>query len=165
MSTNSGPAGHRGPYRGAAALAIDGHEPWSLERLIDTDGGRWSRSDEATIYLASDPGVALAEFGRHVPGNGARVDGALWTVDVALEDIVDLRDTSDVDLLDQGRCRAIAAAWRRAGVPGLIVPSVAFLDHPDRFNLVVFPDLLGSRLSDVIRSPQRLAAIVQESRE
>ena len=163
MSTSSRTARRRVPYRGAAALAIDGHEPWSLERLIDTDGGRWSRSDERTIYLASDPGVALAEFGRHVPRKGATVDGSLWTVEVALDDVIDLRDTRDDSLLDQRRCRAIAADWREAGVPGLIVPSVAFLDHPDRFNLLVFPDLLGARLSDVIRSPQRLAAIVHET--
>ena len=64
-------------YRGPGAIAIDGTEPWNIDRLISTTGGRWSRPGQPTIYLAADPGVALAEFGRHMPTNGDEAIGSL----------------------------------------------------------------------------------------
>jgi hypothetical protein len=145
-------------YRGPAAVAIDGTEPWSVDRLISTDGGRWSHPRQPTIYVAADPGVALAEFGRHLPSGQTPV-GSLWTLRLALDDVADLRDTPNHVALDQDRCRALADELRGEGVPGLIVPSVAFLDKRQRCNIVMFAEVLGAAVADAIRDPRLLARI------
>ncbi len=150
-------------YRGPGAIAIDGSEPWNVDRLVSTEGGRWSHPDQPTIYLAADPGVALAEFGRHMPTNGDGAVGSLWTLRLALDDVADLRDIPTGVALDQERCRGLADELRSEGVPGLIVPSAAFLDKRHRFNLVLFADVLGAGFADVIRAPRLLAAISPSS--
>ncbi len=149
----------RVPYRGPGAIAIDGSEPWNVDRLVSTDGGRWSHPEQPTIYLAADPGVAMAEFGRHLQTNGHGPVGSLWTLRLALDDVADLRDAPNGLVLDQERCRALAGELRGEGVPGLIVPSVAFLDKRHRCNLVLFAEVIGERLPEVILSPRLLAAV------
>jgi RES domain-containing protein len=146
-------------YRGAAAVAIDGTEPWNADRLIDTEGGRWSRPGQPTIYLAGDPGVALAEFARHCSADGGAPEGSLWTIRVALDDVSDLRQADDATVLDRDRCRALADELRGAGVEGILVPSVAFLDRRDRFNVVLFAEIVGARLTEVTRAPALLARL------
>lgn len=148
---------HAHAFRGTAAVAVDGREAWSLQRLIDTDGGRWSRPDEPTIYLAGDPGVALVEFGRHHPGDAETV-GSIWELLVEV-DAVDLRDLPDDAVLDQERCRAIASRWRRKGAAALVVPSAGCLDQRDRFNIVVFAEVIGERVDEVISRPRLLATV------
>jgi hypothetical protein len=145
-------------YRGPGAIAIDGAEPWSVDRLVSTDGGRWSRPGQPTIYLAADPGVALAEFGRHMPTNGDGAVGSLWMLRVALDEVAELRDTPNGVVLDQDRCRGLADDLRREGVPALMVPSVAFLDNRQRFNVVIFAEALGGGVAEVIRAPRLLTA-------
>lgn len=119
--------------------------------LVTRDGNRWSAEGEPTIYLASDRGVAMAEFGRHwTEGHTA---ASLWSVRVSLMAALDLRDSTDRRrlglpeepswLLDRNRCRTIASETRaREQHDGLIVPSVAFLDDPSRWNVVVFVERL-----------------------
>src|SRR5688500_741883 len=112
--------------------------PLTAAKLVTTDGNRWSRPGEPAIYLGSDPGVALAEFARHLEVDASQPTGVLWMVDVRLDRVRDLRSPkSGAELratdsppwpLDRERCRSVAAALRREGVQGLIVPSVAFLD-------------------------------------
>jgi RES domain-containing protein len=122
---------------------------------------RWSDAGAPTIYLASDAGVALAEWGRHVPLDERRQPSALWRVPVRLDRAVDLRRIEPAQLvrwcgagdpappslgdgpwyLDADRTRDLAAVLRYVGrADGLIVPSVAFLDDHARGNLVVFVD-------------------------
>ena len=135
--------------------------------LVTTDGNRWSRPGEPTIYLGSDEAVALAEFARHLEPD-LPVVADLWTVDVHLDRIVDLRNVdghADAALaedpswlLDRQRCRSLAATFRVRGAHGLIVPSVAFLDQPDRWNLVVFADRLES-LERSIAEPRPLGSL------
>src|SRR4051812_8639738 len=60
--------------------------------LITKAGNRWSGPGEATIYLAGDPGVALAEFGRHWPDKLKTT--CIWSVELRLRAAVDLRRTS-----------------------------------------------------------------------
>jgi RES domain-containing protein len=127
------------------------------EAAVTTDGNRWSAPGEPTIYLASDLGVALAEFARHAPTHQP-VDGRVWAVELELTSTVDLRRV-DVRarlgvgddpawFLDRDRCRSLAHKLRTDGaIDGLIVPSVAMLDQDARFNVVVFVDRLPVGLS------------------
>jgi len=106
-----------------------------------------------------------------------REDSDVWRWPVRLGRAVDLRDHAGpvgraltsvprfphLDgpgwCLDQETSRDVAA-WLRyeAGVDGLIVPSVAFLDDPSRGNIVVFtsgPDGATERLG----TPRLVAAV------
>ena len=141
---------------------------------------RWSDAGAPTIYLASDAGVALAEWGRHVPLDERREPSALWRVPVALPRVVDLRVLAGEELqalgaaaglstigdadgadwcLDADRARDLGA-WLRyaARLHGLIVPSVAFLDDRSRGNIVIFID--DDRPAErVLGEPQMIAAV------
>ena len=142
--------------------------PLTVAELVTTDGNRWSRPGEPTIYLGSDPAVALAEFARHLDVDASAPRGVLWMVDVRVDRVVDLRtpeslaelgaSTGPAWPLDQERCRSMAADLRQQGIQGLIVPSVAFLDQPERWNLVVFVDAIEN-VAATITSPRPLAAI------
>jgi RES domain-containing protein len=147
-------------YRGPGAIAIEGDEPWAVDRLITTDGGRWSRPGQPTIYLAADPGVALAEFGRHLPTAPGAPVGSLWRVRISLDGAADLRDAPNAIVLDEERCRTLADELRGYGIPGLVVPSVAFLDNRHRCNVVLFADVVADRMTDVIMSPHRIATVM-----
>ena len=139
---------------------------FDVHRLVTTDGNRWSGPGEPTLYFAGDPGVALAEVGRHWdPGSGRQ---ALWEAQLTLSAAVDLRreevrSAAGVPqdprwFLDRGRCRDLAIRFRKAGCDGLIVPSVAFLDDLDRWNAVVFVDR-AEPLDVVVRGARRVAEL------
>lgn len=146
-------------YRAEVAIALDGSDRWSLDRLVSRDAGRWNRPGQPTTYFATDPGVALAELGRHAPDDGPPPKAFLWTLRLSLEGLSDLRGAPNEVVLDPEQCRAFADDARSLGLPGLVVPSVAFLDKRDRFNVVIFADVLGARSSDVIEAPRLLGAI------
>ena len=146
-------------YRATAAIALDGAPAWEIDRLITNENGRWNRAGQATIYFATDPGVALAELGRHASKEGPPPMASVWTVRLSLEEVADLRGLPDDVVLDQERTHALADELRNLGLPGLLVPSVAFLDDRDRFNVVIFAEIPGARLSEVIEAPRLLAAI------
>jgi RES domain-containing protein len=128
--------------------------------LATTDPNRWSRPGEPTIYLAGDPGVALAELGRHWEEQEGNI--ALWSADLSLAAAADLRHarfratlglpSNPTWLLDAERCRMVAARLRSEGRhDGLIVPSVAFMDAGSRWNAVVFVECHPADLADVVR--------------
>ncbi len=125
---------------------------------------RWNEAGEPTVYLAGDLGVALAEYARHLREDVGFVgtppvhERAVYEVDVRLAAILDLRDAhvrSAIGLhggprrfLDREVARATARFLRRTtSAEGLLVPSVAFLDEPPRWNLVVFLDKLPADVS------------------
>ena len=146
-------------FAGPASLAGPASARLTADAMRTSEGNRWSAPGEPTIYLAGDLGVALAELGRHVPSDPE--EGRVWSVQVDLDAVVDLRAHRDVDgLLDRGRCRALAARHRIAGTcEALLVPTVAMLDRPDRWNLVVFGDRLRRPLAVAVR-PLEVVAIL-----
>ncbi len=118
---------------------------------------RWSASGVRAFYFASDIAVIVAEYARHietdVPGGHAdRLERSVFRVPVMLERVLDLRDPSVVAAMGASPINAwildlavtqAAAGHLLAQVPnlqGLVVPSVAFLDRHDRFNVVVYRD-------------------------
>jgi RES domain-containing protein len=117
---------------------------------------RWNRAGTPAYYFASDVAVIVAEFARHIAvdlteGARERQVRHLFAVDIRLARVLDLRDPATVDaagaapigtwITDTAITQATASYVRaQSGVQALLVPSVAFLDQPDRFNVVVYRD-------------------------
>ncbi|HET9456218.1 MAG TPA: RES family NAD+ phosphorylase [Candidatus Limnocylindrales bacterium] len=163
MTSEPERVGHRGP----AFRCVPENGPVELDALVSADGenDRWNRPGQPTLYLALDPGVALAEAGRHQPPSDENGPACqrLLRLDVVAADLVDLRDPASLAALGidgapcaflvRERARGLASRLRSrsASVAGLIVPSAAFLDDPSRGNLVLFMERAGE-VSDVVRS-------------
>jgi RES domain-containing protein len=144
------------PWAGTAYRHIPAGSRWDVRdlRFAGRRGdGRWHGQGQPTLYLASDQRVAIAEFARHLTvDRDGRVRAARRTVfsmHVALERTIDLREPAALGLLARDDapacwlepriCRAVASFLRDAlGVEGLVVPSVAYLDEPARYNVVCF---------------------------
>jgi hypothetical protein len=134
---------------------------------------RWSRSGDAVIYLASDAGVALGELARHLePGTREvrRRIVALQPRPGALRGLVDLRDPAIDRVLgipvgttwcfDRDLARDLAALLRAdPRHRGLLVPSLAFPDQPERCNIVLFTDRLDGPFEDQLRTWGEVARI------
>jgi RES domain-containing protein len=138
--------------------------------LTSTDANRWSEDGEPTIYLAGDPGVAVAELGRHWGEQDGEM--AIWSLTLGLDGAADLRDPvvrSSLRvpddprwILDKKRCHELASRLRSSGPQdGLVVPSVAFLDDTSRWNAVVFVDRLRTTLVDAISSARPVVRLVR----
>jgi RES domain-containing protein len=167
------PEPHTSPYAGlttplTARLYAFGPDDERLdpERLVTAaEPGRWNDAGAPAIYLPADPGVLLAEWGRAF-GVERPFDVALWSVVASLARALDLRRPvvrAALDLpepaawiLDPDQTRDLAADARyRGGVDGLVVPSAAFLDDPDRWSLVAFLGA-GQTATDVVADPERV---------
>jgi RES domain-containing protein len=161
------------PFAGTAYFATV--EPvLDVEDTVTTQGNRWSQAGEPTVYLAGDPSVALAELARHSAPDEAP-DGVIWSVAVRLDAPVDLRDPAirrayaddgAAKWLDHDWCRSLAGELRATGAhDGLIVPSAAMLDRPERLNVVVFVERLRRPLEDALTIQGTLAAIRPKRQE
>lgn len=160
---------------GPAWRCVPDRGPFRPDLLVSRDGGddRWNRPGEPTLYLALDPGVALAESGRHLAAGPSAADGrASSTPGQAIEchrlvrlrtvarDLLDLRDPavmSEVGVagpaafLDRAAARQVAGRLRAGGAcRGLVVPSVAFLDDLSRGNLVLFMEHIPGGVDEVV---------------
>jgi len=152
-----------------AAVMVDGVTPWDPGCVISHEANRWSRDREPTAYLASDPGVALAEAGRHLElGDRVRV-ASIWQVRLTVDRAVDVREpdvaralgvpTHPIWILDRARCRSVANTVRALGVAAMQVPSAAFLDAPARFDVVLFPEVVPGPMSEALLEPCLLAVL------
>jgi len=120
---------------------------------------RWNYPGEPTLYLAGGSGVALAEFARHLELNRPAgiapltVKRSLYRLEVSLERVLDLRQDECIQalslseapncFLDKNVTRATANFIRvTTDAQAILVPSVALLDHPDRWVLVLFLEKL-----------------------
>lgn len=158
------------PWRGPAFRHIPHGSPYDVldfRFAASASDNRWNRAGEATLYLAGDTGVALAEFARHVNVERSAaiaretIRRNLYRVEVALESALDLRDGACIAALslhDAPRCfldkttaRAAATFIRvTTNAQAILVPSMALIDHPDRWILVVFLEKLGSNPSQFL---------------
>ena len=128
---------------------------------------RWNEPGDPTFYVAGDRAVALAEFARHLredfsPALGpVLAERALYRLQLQLDRVLDLRAAEVREALglrgDLGRfldiayARATANFVRRTGpAEGMLVPSMAFLDDPARWNLVLFLEKLPRDLATFI---------------
>lgn len=145
-----------GPWSGTAYRHIPADAAYDVRDLRFSgrrSSGRWHWQGQPTLYLASDAAVAVAEFARHLGvdrgGSAVPARRAVYELGVKLERTVDLRDPTVLRLigrddapecwLDPRIARAVATFFRDSlDVQGLLVPSVAHLDAPERFNVVCF---------------------------
>ena len=165
----------RAAFRGVAYCHVPADEPVRLDRLASSDGDsdRWNREGEPTVYLATDVGLALAELARHLDLNAGDepVRRQLLGLELEVDGLLDLRDPAvraevrapeAVEAFrDREDARSVADRARGdAACRGLIVPSMAFLDEPDRGNLVLFVERHAEGIEAVIRG-QRHAGTVE----
>jgi len=130
---------------------------------------RWNDQGAPTLYLASDIGVVIAEFGRHfdqnrVPDLGRGVAArTVYRLDVTINRTLDLRDprlwqalslqNAPHCFLDKSIARATANFLRATTTAqALLVPSVAFLDQLDHWVLALFLEKLPPNPSGFVRS-------------
>jgi RES domain-containing protein len=163
------------PWRGTACHHIPDDSPFGI---LDTRfagrslTNRWNRAGEPTLYLAMDHAVLVAEFARHLQSDGgltaARVAQIrrIYDLSLQIERTLDLRDARVCDtlalrdtpscFLDRELARSTASFLRRAaGIQGIFVPSVAFLDDPTRWVLVIFLETIDDGLDRIVHSVER----------
>jgi len=124
---------------------------------------RWNEPGTPTFYFASDIGVVISEFGRHIQaelpgGQQERQARDVWTIPVSLARLIDFRDPSasasigllkiDTWIGDVDRTQATTRYVRQhSDVQGLLVPSMGFLDVPTRWNVVVYLDRIDPQVA------------------
>jgi RES domain-containing protein len=161
---------HIRPWGGVGIRHIPADSPFGVldTRFAGRVGdNRWNRAGDPTFYVASDKGVALAEFARHFRERQDAVLGplaterAVYELNIRVQALLDIRRPPVREalglhggarrFLDAEVARATAAFIRRTThVQALLVPSVAFLDDAERWNLVLFLQKLPADLSDFI---------------
>lgn len=138
-------------------------------------GNRWNEQGDPTLYLAGDPGVLVAEWGRQLHGSlssdliGQTVEREVYRLYLRLDRVLDLRDRETSESLgimdglhqftDRIVARATAARIRASGVQAMLVPSIAFLDDPSRWNLVVFLEALPDNTQAWIPRVERIGPL------
>jgi RES domain-containing protein len=161
------------------------HRPASSTRSVLDDeylgqapDHRWSRFGTRAYYLAADIGVIVAEYGRHIAielfeGRSERLARAVFRVPIRLERILDLTDPGSIEamgakpinewILSLPATQAAASYLLEqvADLQGLLVPSVAFLDRPDRANLVIYRDRID--LAAAFGEPVHIRDLVLEA--
>jgi RES domain-containing protein len=145
------------PWSGTAYVHVeqrDNGDELDVEGLSRQPNGRWNRPEDSTLYLAGDPGVALSELARHLPADERGATRDLLRIELRVERLVDVRsplvcerlgvDGAPFCLLDRAHAEGIATRLRATGdVQAILVPPMAFLEQPDRWNLVGFVDRMG----------------------
>lgn len=150
------------PWTGSACRHIPDGSPYGvLDTRFATRArdNRWNRQGEPTLYLARDHGVLIAEFARHLQYlrteeiGRAMLARRIFDVNLALERTLDLRDQqvcatlpltgAPQCFLDRDVARASADFLRRTtAVEALLLPSMAFLDQPERWIMAIFLEKL-----------------------
>jgi RES domain-containing protein len=151
-----------GTWSGEACRHIPDASPYDVLDLRfagRAPDNRWNAAGEPTFYLASDVGVAIAEFARHFEhertgaiGRGA-VSRRVYTMRVEVGSLLDLReprtwrelslDNAPYCFLEKGLARAVAQFIRRVTpAEAILVPSMAFLEDADRWVIALFLEKL-----------------------
>jgi RES domain-containing protein len=158
------------PWGGVGVRLIPANSPFGVldTRFAGRVGdNRWNRAGDPTFYVASDESVALAEFARHFREqedaalSPLAIERALYRLDVQVQALLDLRQPvvraalglhgGARRFLDIEVARATASFIRRTtSAEALLVPSIAFLDDPARWNLVLFLEKLPPDLTQFI---------------
>lgn len=173
-------ADHIGPWSGTAYRHIPadaGYDVRDLRFAGRRSSGRWHWQGQPTLYLASDAAVAIAEFARHLAldRGGAVVPArrAVYEIGARFDRSVDVRDPRVLRLigrddapgcwLDPRIARAVATFFRDSlDVQALLVPSVAHLDDPSRFNVVAFLENLPDSVRSFLPRARRRSTVTVE---
>ncbi len=171
------------PWSGTAFRHIPADAPYDVRDLRFAgrrSAGRWHWQGQPTLYLASDAGVAIGEFARHLAldrgGGAVPARRAVYEMRLDVERALDLRDRSVLAMigrddaptcwLDERIARATATFFRDTlAVQAIVVPSVAYLDAPDRFNVVAFLENLPDRVRTFLPRARRRSTVTVEPAE
>jgi len=151
------------PFGGRVYCHAPSSVPFEVRRLARPDDGRdrWGAPGERTIYLAGDPAVALAEYARNREPGAPAEETRIVRLRLRAVSVLDLRRSSVAvaagvppaarHVGDREVARRVSRQVR-TGVQceGLLVPSMAFLDRTDRFNVVLFVERLGVELESIL---------------
>jgi RES domain-containing protein len=130
---------------------------------------RWNVAGEATLYLAKEKDVALAEYARHFQVDRSPVLAAktyrriVYHFEVELECVLDLTKTEvwqELSLQNAPDCfkeKSIARATANfirtiTTAQAIIVPSIAFLDTLEKWCLVLFLEKLPANPHEFLPS-------------
>lgn len=168
------------PWAGTAYRHIPadaGHGIRDLRFAGRRSDGRWHWRGQPTLYLASDAGVAIGEFSRHlaIDRGGGLVPArrTIYELGVRIERAIDLREPAVLRLigrddapgcwLDPRIARAVATFFRDAlVVQAVLVPSVVHLDDATRFNVVGFLENLPADPRSFLPRARRRATVTVE---
>jgi hypothetical protein len=160
------------PFSGRVSCHAPASRSFSIDAIARDDDGRdrWGAPGRRTAFLTSDRGVALAEFARHHEPSASA--DARRIVDMRLQavPVLDLRVENVLLTLgcapamrrgfDRATARRLSAELRDLGIcQGLIVPSMAFPDRPDRFNVILFCERLGVELGALLFDVEEVGAV------
>jgi RES domain-containing protein len=158
-------------HGGKVFCHVPASEPFELEALARPDDGedRWGVPGLRTAYLASDPAIAVAEYARHHDPAGPPEERRIFRLNLRELPMLDVRQPRAVAALglgtvsefaDRALARRVARLVREAGIcQGLVTPSVAFLDQPERSNVVIFCDGEASAIGSVLADPQPMGRL------
>jgi RES domain-containing protein len=168
------------PWAGTAYRHIPadaGYDIRDLRFAGRRSDGRWHWRGQPTLYLASDAGIAIGEFSRHLAidrgGAVTRARRTIYELGVRVDRAIDLRDPAVLQLigrddtpgcwLDPRIARAVATFFRDAlTVQAVLVPSVVHLDDPERFNVVCFLENLPANPRSFLPRARRRATVTVE---
>ncbi len=147
------------PWSGQVYRHIPDGSPYAVTDFrfagVETDN-RWNQKGERTLYLASDPGLAVGELARHLTRDYSPdavtlpVRRRIFRLTIRLDAVLDFTTPEAWSalgglpepprcFLDKAIARAVAHYIRTATTANAMrVPSVAFLDDLTRWSLVVF---------------------------
>lgn len=136
------------------------------ERVLDfqlegrLQDNRWNVHGERTLYLGGDPVLAIAEFTRHLQLDRSpllipqALERDVFALKTALDRVLDFRDQRVLQALSitgapdcfkaisLARAAAQLIRYGATRAQAIIVPSMAFLDDPNRWVMVRFLDNL-----------------------
>jgi RES domain-containing protein len=158
------------PWAGTACRHIPDDSPFGVLDMrfaARARDNRWNRQGEPTLYLASDHDVLLAEFARHlrelrtVEMRDGMLARRIFDLDLTIARTLDLRDPqvcaalslsgAPQCFLDHEIARATADFLRRTtAVEALLLPSMAFLDQPERWVMAIFLEKLPGGIDQVV---------------
>ncbi|HET7473906.1 MAG TPA: RES family NAD+ phosphorylase [Candidatus Limnocylindrales bacterium] len=147
-------------------------EPFDLEALARPGDGddRWSDGARPTAYLAGDRLTAVAEYVRHARAGGSRLARDIVQLELRPTRVLDFRRddvrealgprSAPSACLDRSIAQDLGRDVRGLGlVEGIVVPSMAFLDQPDRYNVVLFVEALAGGIASALASPVVVGSI------
>ncbi len=167
------------PWIGAAYRHIradTGRLPLGLSLAGSFARNRWNTPGEPTLYLAGDPGVMVAEWGRQMssaidPDAPTRaIAREVFRFHLRLDEVIDVRDPdvaaslgrTDAPscFLDREIARSVSRYLRESTTSqALLVPSIAFLNDLARWNLVIFLDKLSADPAEWIHRVEPLGPL------
>jgi RES domain-containing protein len=159
------------PYGGLVYCHVPASSPFAVDALAKRDDGhdRWGTPGEKTVFLASDPAIAVVEFARHREPGSPDDERRLMRLRLRAVTVLDVRQAPVAEavgmpspglVVDRELARRIAADVRFTGIcQGLIVPSAGFVDRLDRTNVILFAEHLGRDLSDILSEPEEVGRI------